>query len=65
MLPLSIPKRMGQKLHLPLSFSLEVGREKEVYKAIQPWQQVLGSRGIPMGVKAKRLDPEVWHLRGE
>lgn len=65
MLPLNIPRRMGQKLHLPLSFSLEVGRDKEVDKAIPPWQQLLGSRGIPLGVKAKRLDPEVWHHRGE
>lgn len=47
MLPLSIPRRMGQKLHLPLSFSLEVGKDKEVDKAIQPWQQLLEVEAFP------------------
>lgn len=65
MLPLSIPRKMGQNVHLPLSFSLEVGRDKEVDKAFQPWQQLLGSRGFPLGVKAKRVDSEAWLHRGE
>ena len=65
MLPLSIPRKMGQNVHLPLSFSLEVGRDKEVDKAFQPWQQLLGSRGFPLGVKAIRVDSEAWLHRGE
>lgn len=69
MLALSILKRMGEQLYLPLPLSLEVRRDREMDNVIQPWQRLRGGpdleSGEPLGVKAKSVNPKSWHLRDE
>lgn len=70
MLPVSILKRMGQRLYLPLPFLTGGGEGQGDRKSHSAVATITGRPslrkwGSPGGVKAKGADPEVWHLHSE